>query len=335
MLSLSRRTTLGALGAAAALPFLPARGEATGALNFLAVGDWGRGGAFHQKEVAMRMGETASATHARFIVSVGDNFYEDGVAGIDDPAWVNSYERVYDAPALQVPWYVALGNHDAESPGVRAPLAARYGVSPEACYYALDLAGLRFIFLDVAHWTSASGDTSPYLDPELHDRGQIRGMGPDADQLAWLERELQAADRPVALVSHTPLGYRAAYPMPTLPYGTPAEKRETSVVDVMGDVLQRQTVRAMLRSCPRVKVAFSGHWHVSDMVVEDGIAFCQTASLREYPFEFRVVDVAETTLRVSTLGLSGAFQRQSYIEAWGSSWIAGTPDNRSFEVQLD
>jgi len=278
-------------------------------------------------EIAAALVEAVRRAEPDFVVHCGD------FVGYPHPDNFAFALGVMDR--LGCPWYVALGNHDAESPGVRAPLAARYGVSPEACYYALDLAGLRFIFLDVAHWTSASGDTSPYLDPELHDRGQIRGMGPDADQLAWLERELQAADRPVALVSHTPLGYRAAYPMPTLPYGTPAEKRETSVVDVMGDVLQRQTVRAMLRSCPRVKVAFSGHWHVSDMVVEDGIAFCQTASLREYPFEFRVVDVAETTLRVSTLGLSGAFQRQSYIEAWGSSWIAGTPDNRSFEVQLD
>src|ERR1700761_7560056 len=82
------------------------------ALTFLAVGDWGRDGAFHQQDVADRMGETASQIGARFVISVGDNFYEDGVRGVDDPIWKTSFEDVYRAPSLQVPWYVALGNHD-------------------------------------------------------------------------------------------------------------------------------------------------------------------------------------------------------------------------------
>jgi hypothetical protein len=81
-------------------------------VSFLAVGDWGRDGAFHQAEVAARMGETAKALDAAFVISVGDNFYEDGVASIDDPKWKTSFEDVYTAPSLQIPWYVALGNHD-------------------------------------------------------------------------------------------------------------------------------------------------------------------------------------------------------------------------------
>jgi len=58
------------------------------------------------------MGETAKALDAAFVISVGDNFYEDGVASIDDPKWKTSFEDVYTAPSLQIPWYVALGNHD-------------------------------------------------------------------------------------------------------------------------------------------------------------------------------------------------------------------------------
>lgn len=96
--------------ALAALP-LRAWGQAP-ALTFLAVGDWGRDGAFGQTQVAERMGESGAAIGARFIVSVGDNFYEDGVTGVDDPIWRTSFEEVYTAPALQAPWYVALGNHD-------------------------------------------------------------------------------------------------------------------------------------------------------------------------------------------------------------------------------
>jgi len=31
---------------------------------------------------------------------------------VDDPQWQTSFEKVYSAPSLQVPWRVALGNHD-------------------------------------------------------------------------------------------------------------------------------------------------------------------------------------------------------------------------------
>lgn len=104
---------LGGLGIAAIAPVSRAWADDGGpSLNFLAVGDWGREGEFHQKDVANRMGESAKELNARFVISVGDNFYEDGVTSVDDPAWQKSYEAVYDAPSLQVPWQVVLGNHD-------------------------------------------------------------------------------------------------------------------------------------------------------------------------------------------------------------------------------
>jgi acid phosphatase len=110
---LTRRAALQGLGLAFAAPLSGAfAAQQPGSLNFLAVGDWGRGGDFHQADVAARMGETAAAMNASFVISVGDNFYEDGVSGVDDPQWKTSFEDVYAAPSLQVPWYVALGNHD-------------------------------------------------------------------------------------------------------------------------------------------------------------------------------------------------------------------------------
>src|SRR5580700_8912217 len=80
--------------------------------SFLIFGDWGRGGEFHQRDVAIQMGVAAAARHCRFIVSVGDNFYEKGVQTATDPQWKSSFEAVYTAPSLGVPWYVILGNHD-------------------------------------------------------------------------------------------------------------------------------------------------------------------------------------------------------------------------------
>jgi tartrate-resistant acid phosphatase type 5 len=110
------RTLFIASEAAVASRFLPvnlwADSALPGALNFLVVGDWGRRGEPDQQDVATQMGKTAHDTGARFVISVGDNFYEDGVASVQDVQWLESFEDVYTAPSLQVPWYAILGNHD-------------------------------------------------------------------------------------------------------------------------------------------------------------------------------------------------------------------------------
>ena len=81
-------------------------------LNFIVFGDWGRQGERDQIEVAAQMALAAKSTDSRFIISLGDNFYEDGVASAQDPQWQTSFEAVYRDPALQIPWHVILGNHD-------------------------------------------------------------------------------------------------------------------------------------------------------------------------------------------------------------------------------
>ncbi len=82
------------------------------AINFIAMGDFGRNGEDNQKEVAVQMGKTAKQLDADFFVITGDNFYPSGVASTQDYSWTASFEQVYTAHSLQNPWYVALGNHD-------------------------------------------------------------------------------------------------------------------------------------------------------------------------------------------------------------------------------
>lgn len=82
------------------------------ALHFIVMGDWGRYGAAAQQKVADVMGIAAAALRASFIITAGDNFYPSGVADINDPHWDRSFEKVYKATSLQVPWYPVLGNHD-------------------------------------------------------------------------------------------------------------------------------------------------------------------------------------------------------------------------------
>jgi acid phosphatase len=83
-----------------------------GGLRFLIIGDWGRNGEQDQIEVARQMARASQDVSAQFVISVGDNFYEEGVASVADPQWQTSFEDVYHDAALQIPWQVILGNHD-------------------------------------------------------------------------------------------------------------------------------------------------------------------------------------------------------------------------------
>ncbi len=175
------------------------------ALTFLAVGDWGRDGAFNQSAVAQRMGETAAAIGARFVISAGDNFYEDGVSGVDDPKWKTSFEDIYAASSLQVPWHAILGNHDyhgnsqaqidytAHSRRWRLP--SRYYTRSERTPGG---ASLDLFFLD----------TSPFIAAYWTGGGEkVKVTGQDAAaQLAWFETALAAsrADWKV-VVGHHPI----------------------------------------------------------------------------------------------------------------------------------
>ncbi|MBK8089951.1 MAG: metallophosphoesterase [Chitinophagaceae bacterium] len=85
------------------------------ALNFIAMGDWGRNGEDHQKQVAVQMGKTAAEIKAQFIIATGDNFYPSGVISEQDPLWRYSFEDIYTAFSLQWDWYPVLGNHDYKS----------------------------------------------------------------------------------------------------------------------------------------------------------------------------------------------------------------------------
>ncbi|RLM59016.1 purple acid phosphatase 3-like [Panicum miliaceum] len=81
-------------------------------LALLAVGDWGRRGQFNQSLVAEQMGIIGEKMDIDFVVNVGDNFYKNGLTGVDDKTFEESFTNIYTAKSLQKPWYTILGNHD-------------------------------------------------------------------------------------------------------------------------------------------------------------------------------------------------------------------------------
>jgi len=82
----------------------------------LTVGDFGDAGAsgiINQEKVAVVMSDWCGSRGCDFIVSTGDNFYEDGVTSVDDPRFNTSWRWVYDKPNIDTQqWYMSLGNHD-------------------------------------------------------------------------------------------------------------------------------------------------------------------------------------------------------------------------------
>ena len=81
--------------------------------TFLAIGDWGQRGSREQTAVAKAMATWAAAVNASFIVSVGDNFYWNGVENTSDPQFDESWRLVYAAPGLQRPWLALFGKGGA------------------------------------------------------------------------------------------------------------------------------------------------------------------------------------------------------------------------------
>ncbi len=166
------------------------------------VGDWGRNGHDDQRNVAVQMGKTAAAMEAAFIVSIGDNFYENGVSGLDDPQWESSFERIYTAESLQCPWKVILGNHDYRG-NVQAQLdysaKSKRWQMPARYYLETQTLpdGTKADFFYV--------DTSPFIKKYIGSRVNIAGQDTDA-QLAWLDAALRASTAPWKIViGHHPI----------------------------------------------------------------------------------------------------------------------------------
>ncbi len=259
-MKLSRRefTTAGAaLGTGAALARPAEAGEA--GLNFLLVGDWGRLGHHHQRAVARQMGVTAAAIGSRFVVSVGDNFYENGVDSVSDPQWRRSFEEVYTAPALQTPWQVILGNHDYRG-NVQAQLdyarqSPRWRLPARYYMQSLDLPGggrAAFYYLD----------TSPFIRKYYGTRVAVNGQDSQA-QLDWLAAGLAAstAEWNIVIGHHPIYGAHAADPG----YEGPDQP----------DLIAR--LDPVLRA-HRVPVYICGHDHVLQAVQMNGISYICTGA---------------------------------------------------------
>lgn len=184
------------------------------ALRFAVVGDWGGIPLppYYTKQetlVAAELGKTVANFGADFILSVGDNFYYDGVTDVTDFRFKTTFESVFDAESLRdVPWYVIAGNHDHNG-NVTAQMAYS-NISSRwkfpALYYDLTFkipatnSSVRLLMLDTVELCGNSDDfqgEQPLgaANPRVAD-----------EQLDWLKDKLQTAKEEYLLVvGHYPV----------------------------------------------------------------------------------------------------------------------------------
>ena len=239
MSRVSRREVLQGIATTALVSATPSVLTATGTagVHFLVIGDWGRDGAGHQRAVAHEMGKAAEQLAARCVISVGDNFYDNGVQSPSDSQWRSSFESVYSARSLQIPWYAALGNHDYRgSPQAQIDYSkgsARWRMPGR--YYKVAGADFEAPQLDLFII-----DTSPiaYKDSGQVDAAiamNIRDQDVEA-QLRWLDDELDRSRAPWKIV----VGHH------TLHSGGSAHGDTPQLVTQVEPLLQRHGVQAYI-----------------------------------------------------------------------------------------
>lgn len=260
-------------------------------LSFLVLGDWGRRGSESQRAVATGMARAARRYDVDFVLSAGDNFYEHGVASVDDAHWHESFNAVYDDSVLRVPWYATLGNHDHEG-DVRAQVArARTDVRwrlPDR-YYSVNKAvdgqtHAQFVVLD----------TTPFaqLDATPPEERESYGTAYDPTlQRYWL-RHMLAPSRSAwrIVVGHHPVRSGGSF------HGdTPA---------------LRNTIDPILRQYG-VQAYVSGHEHDLQHLAEDGLHYVVSGA----GSETRPTDAGpHTRFSRSTLGFAAVTLHPDVME---------------------
>ena len=225
------------------------------------LGDWGwadpdlerqyslvRQNADLQRAVAKAMAAQAKQEPIAAVLTTGDNFYPSGVKSATDPRWSSSFEQVYAAPTLQVPWIASLGNHDHDhehSAQAQIDYAAKSKgrwVMPARYYaYHLPAQDVRVIVLDAC-------SLSPRWNRSYFSAEAERAT---AAQWAWAETELAKPARWKVVVGHLPI-------------------RSQGIHSAEPEYIRRLTP---LLEQHRVQLYLNGHNHHAELVKEKGVAY--------------------------------------------------------------
>ena len=165
-------------GCAPAVDYAPVR--------FIAIGDTGEANQA-QADVAAVIETVCADQGCDFVLLLGDNIYETGVDGVDDPQWQEKFELPY--ANIDLPFYAVLGNHDygnlSADEALGAHQVAYTAVSdkwemPDR-WYSFVRENIGFYALD----TQVLMFSPAVLEPDLY-----------TPQVSWLQAQLDLPDQP-------------------------------------------------------------------------------------------------------------------------------------------
>lgn len=149
-----------------------------------------------------------------------------------------------------VPVHHLVGNHDTAN---LPPWEIKSMLQQDALYYAFDLHELHFVFLHTL--SPCPGDPRIILP---------------AEQLAWVEQDLEETDKPTLIFSHHSFADQNLEGNPWFE-GRPDE----CLVDNRGEV------RKILKNCGKVIAVMNGHLHWNHIDWHDGIPYLTVQSAIE------------------------------------------------------
>lgn len=182
-------------------------------IRFLEIGDWGgvENSPFttiEQFQVSAGMNKIGKQIDAQFVIALGDNFYSHGIpTNVYDARFQETWNAVYDATELNIPWYVIAGNHDHRG-NVSAQIAYSNLDSTKrwnfpSLYYKKSFASRdKFVNLDIIFM-----DTTSYTGSNEGDGDSVYPVTvADAAQQAFIENALSTSTADYIIVAgHYPV----------------------------------------------------------------------------------------------------------------------------------
>jgi 3',5'-cyclic AMP phosphodiesterase CpdA len=275
-----------------------------------------------QQQTAEYMAAYATKYPLDFIVSVGDNFYDNGVTGVDDLHWTHSFENVYRDSSLFAPWYVILGNHDYRG-SIEAQMAYR---SPNSDRWKLPAKNyVKTWTRDGVKLAMVFIDTSPTEDQYYEEEKYRRVWQEDsAAQKAWFRAVMDTlkADYRV-VVGHHPL-YSG---------GKRMGAKTQSHLDHWGPLFAKYRVRTYLcgheHDLQHITATLSGGHILDHVVTGAGSEIRETGEIQEGAYEG---DQAKTVFSLSANGFMTLDVHRD--AAMATLWSGGQPVHQ-FTIKPD
>lgn len=147
---------------------------------------------------------------------------------------------------------------------------------------------------------------------------------PDAclteNQAQWLHRVLgQRTDRPAIVVAHAPVD------------GLPPELTGLEHPIHEAPMEYAKSLTAVLEAHPRVGLLLAGHCHATCAIRHGHRVHAMTAALGEVPFQSRLIDVRDGTIRVETAEIAPG--PEGLALNGERAWTSGRPGDRAFAVE--